>query len=199
MIQIKGQYSLDDFKKAQQLHARQAAASAGERIAIVLLAVFFYISLAILVALGRLHWAYLVVPLVLLAVFLLFQYIYRPFMLARTFNRNKDLSEPFEMELSDEGVSTSNLRGNALIPWESFVKWAEGPEMILLYRTYIMFQMVPKRLFATESDLQYLREQLTRNHIPEAGKPAKPAPLSRYLVYIILFLAIIAMLYINIK
>ena len=199
MVQIKGQYSLDDFKKAQQLHAQQEAASAGTRIFLVLVAVLFYISLIILVILGRLHWLYLLAPLALLAVFLLFQYLYKPFMLGLTFKKHKDLSAPFEMELSDQGLSVSNQKGNALIPWNNFVKWVEGKELILLYRSYIMFQMVPKRLFATESDLQYLREQLARNNVTDAGKTTKRLPLNRLLVYIILFIAIVAMLYLNIR
>ena len=199
MIQIKGQFTLDDFKKAQQLHAQQGTASAGPRIFLVLISVLFFISLIILVTLGRLDWLYLLAPLALLGIFLLFQYLYRPYMLARTFKGTKDLSAPFEMDLSDQGLSITNQNGNALIPWTNYVKWIEGKELILLYRTYIMFQMVPKRLFTTESDLHYLREQLARNNVPDAGRADKRVPISRYLVYIILFIAILAMLYWNIR
>jgi flagellar biosynthesis/type III secretory pathway M-ring protein FliF/YscJ len=151
------------------------------------------------VALGRLLWPYLLAPLALLLVFLLFQYVYKPFMLGRTFKKHKDLSAPFEMELSDEGLSVSNPQGRALIPWNNFVKWAEGREMILLYRSYITFQMLPRRLFASQSDLQYLREQLARNHVPQAGQAAKRISLNRLLVYIFLFIAILAMLVVNIR
>ena len=199
MIQIKGQYTLDDLKKAQQLHARQTAASYGTRVFLVLLAVLFYISLIVLVLLGRLDWLYLLAPLALLLVFLLFQYVYKPFMLGRTFKKNKDLSAPFEMELSEDGLSVSNPKGHALIPWNNFLKWAEGGEMILLYRSYIMFQMLPKRLFARESDLQYLREQLARSNVPQAGQANKRISLNRLLVYIFLFIAILAMIYVNIR
>jgi Ca2+/Na+ antiporter len=199
MIQIKGQYTLDDLKKAQQLHARQTAASYGTRIFLVLLAVLFYISLIFLVLLGRLHWLYLLAPLALLLVFLLFQYVYKPFMLGRMFKKNKDLSAPFEMQLSDEGLSVSNPKGRALIPWNNFQKWAEDKDMVLLYRSYIMFQMLPKRLFATESDLQYLRDQLTRNGVPQTGKADKRISLKRLLVYIFLFIAIMVMIYVNIR
>jgi hypothetical protein len=103
------------------------------------------------------------------------------------------------MELSGEGLSVSNSKGSALIPWNNFLKWAEGKEMVLLYRSYIMFQMLPKRLFASESDLQYLREQLTRNNVPEAGQANKRISVNRLVVYIFLFIAIIAMLYVNIR
>ena len=199
MVQIKGQYTLDDFQKAQQLHARQGAASYGTRVFLVLIAGLFYLSLVILVLVGRLLWPYLLAPLALLLVFLLFQYVYRPYMFGRTFKKHKDLSAPFEMQLSGEGLSVSNPKGSAQIPWTNFIKWAEGREMILLYRSYIMFQMLPKRLFASASDLQYLREQLINNHVPDAAKAAQRISRNRMLVYIFLFIAILAMLYVNIR
>jgi YcxB-like protein len=199
MIQIKGQYSLDDFKQAQQLHARQAAASYGTRVFLVAIALLFYGSLIVLVLLGRLLWPYLLAPLALLLVFLLYQYVYKPFMLGQTFKKHKDLSAPFEMELSEEGLRVSNPNGSAMIPWNNFLKWTEGKDMVLLYRSYIMFQMVPKRLFPRESDLQFLREQLTRNNVPETGKTAKRISTNRLLVYIFLFIAVLAMIYVNIR
>ena len=199
MPPIKGQYTPDDFRKAQRLHARQGAASADTRIFLVVLVVFFYISLIVLVLLGRLDGLYLLAPLALLLVFLLFQYMYKPFMWGRTFRKNKALSAPFELELSGEGLAVSNPAGRALTPWNNFVKWAEDREMILLYRSYLAFQMLPKRLFATEGDLQFLREQLTRNSVPQAGKANKKISLNRLLVYIFLFIAILAMIYVNIR
>ena len=197
MIQIKGQYTLDDFKKAQQLHARQGAAAADSPILLVIVIALFYLSLLLLVLLGRLQWTYLLAPLAILLVFLLFQYLYRPYLLRRVFNRQKDLSTPFEWELSESGLSVGNPDGNALIPWVDFKKWAEGKEMILLYHSNNVFRMIPKRLLSAESDLQYLREQLTQNKIPDAGEANKSVPLTRYLIYIILLVAIAAMLYLN--
>ena len=55
MIEIKGQYSLDDFKQARQLHARQRAASYDTRLFLVALAALFYGGLIVLVLLGRLQ------------------------------------------------------------------------------------------------------------------------------------------------
>jgi hypothetical protein len=199
MVQIKGQFTLDDFKKAHQLHAQQGAASAGPRIFPILITVFFFISLVILAILGRVAWSYLLVALALLAFFLLFQFVYRPYMLSRTFKNHPDLSAPFEMELSDQGLSITNMKGSALIPWTGYVKWLEGKEVILLYRSYILFQMLPRRLFNTESDLQYLREQLAQNNVPDARKAVKRVPFTQTLVYIALFIAILVLLYINIK
>jgi hypothetical protein len=196
MVQIKGQYTLADFQKAQQLHARQGAASANTRSFFILASVLFYASMIILVLLGHMHWLYLLAPLALLAVLLLFQYLYRPFALERTFRNHPALSEPFEWELSDQGMSISNPRGNALVAWGTFVKWVEGKDTLLLYRSHNTFQMVPKRLFGSQDDLQYLRNQLARNEVPESRKTNKRVPL---IWYIILFAVIITLLYLNLK
>jgi hypothetical protein len=197
MIQIKGQYTFDDFKKAGQLNSRQEAVPYGTRIFLILIAVLFYISLIVLELLGRVGWPFLLVPLALLLVFLLFRYVYKPFMLRRTFNSQKDLSTPFEMELSDEGLSVSSPQGRTLIPWNNFLKCAEGREMVLLYNSNRVFRMLPKRLFASASDLQFLRAQLTRNSVPQVGKAAKRISTNRLLVYIFLFIALLAMLFVN--
>ena len=72
-------------------------------------------------------------------------------------------------------------------------------KMILFYRSYSLFQMLPKRRFASASDLQYLGEQLARNLVPQAGKEDKLISVNRLLVYIFLFIAILAMLYVNLR
>jgi hypothetical protein len=199
MVQIKGQYTFNDFKQARQLHARQGAASYGTRIFLGLIAMLFYIYLIVLELMGQGGRPFLLVPLALLLVFLLFQYSYKPFLLRRTFNMQKDLSAPFEMELSEEGLSVSGPQAIALIPWNNFLKWAEGKEMILLYSSYSAFQMLPKRLFASPSDLQFLHAQLARNSVPQTGKAGKGKSINRLLVYIFLFIALLAMLFVNIR
>lgn len=197
MPQIKGQYTLDDFKKAQRLHGRQSAA--GGRVFLIFLVLFFYLALLVLVLLRKLQWAYLLAPLALLLVFFLFQYLYRPYQLKQVFNRQKDLSAPFALELSEQGLSVSTPNGNALIAWTDFKKWVESKELILLYRSQNKFQMLPKRLFNTQGEIQYLREQLGNNQVPDASQPNSKISMNRLWVYIILFVAILAMLYLNLQ
>ena len=196
-MKLQGQFTLDDFRKAQALHGRQNAA--GSRIFLVVVVALFYFSLLLLVLLGRLLWPYLVAPLAVLLVFLLFQYVYRPYLLKRVFTRNKDLSAPFELELSGQGLSVSNPQGNALIAWTDFKKWAEGKELILLYRSQNTFQMVPKRLFDGEGRLQYLREQMIVNHVPDAGKGNKRSFIAQNWLYIAIIITIMVMLFLNIR
>jgi hypothetical protein len=199
MVQINGQFTLDDFKKAHQLHTRQRAGAAGPRIFLVLIVGFFIIALAVLAILGRMPWIFLFAALGLLVFFLGFQYLYRPYLLGRTFKNHPDLSAPFEMGLSDDGLSITNPKGSALIPWTGYVKWLEGQDVILLYRSHIMFQMVPKRMFNNENDLQSLRDQLVRNNVPDAGRADKRVPYKQYILYTALFVAILVLLYLNLK
>ena len=198
MIHLEGQYSLDDFKHAQQLHAKRGAGAAATRLFLGLITAFFFVSMLVLVLLGRLDWAYLLAPLALFLVFLLYQYLYRPLALARTFRKNSDLAAPFEMDLSQEGLSIRNPRGEAQLEWGKYIKWVEDRNMLLLYRSYMVFQMLPKRLFAKPVDLQFFRDQLERNRVPDAGKLNKKLPRNRLVLYAILVVAIIVMLVLNI-
>jgi hypothetical protein len=44
-----------------------------------------------------------------------------------------------------------------------------------------------------------LREQLGQNKVPDAAKAPKRSPLTRYMIYIILLVAIAAMLFLNLR
>jgi Flp pilus assembly protein TadB len=198
MIQIKGQYTLDDFRKAQHLHARQIAGAANSRLILILITLLFFVSMVVLVLLGRLEWVYLLAPLVLLVLFLLFQYVYRPFMLARLFRKNSDLSDPFEMEFTNAGLAVRNSQGQAQVDWGEYVKWVEDRDLILLYRTHVMFQMLPKRLFASLDDVQFLRDCLNQSKVPEGGKGSAGLSRNRAILYAVVVVAIIVMLILNI-
>jgi hypothetical protein len=99
------------------------------------------------------------------------------------------------MEISDQGFSISNSYGQSLIPWKDFVKWKEGQELFLLYRSDVMFTMIPKRLISTENDLQTLREQLARNNVPDARKADKRLRITSFVIYFLLVIAIAAIVY----
>jgi hypothetical protein len=148
---------------------------------------------------GKLEWTYMLVPFGLVAGFLYFQFLYRPRRLARVFKQQKDLSAPFEMEISEQGFHIISQYGNELIPWSDLAKWSEGKDQVLLYRSDVIFHMIPKHLLAGEGDLQFLLGQLTRNNVPDARKDQKRKLLIRYSIYIVLFIAIVIMVYMNLR
>jgi hypothetical protein len=201
MIKIQAQYTLDDFKKAQDLHLRAKRGTlTGFPALLVLMAVMMFVLTGLsLVTVGSVDWIALLFPFLVLVVGGIQMLVSRPRQLARIFQQQKDLSSPFEIELSDETYTGTNLYGTYRIPWQDFVKWKEDRQMILLYRSDLMINFIPKRLLAGEDQVQYIHDRLAKGDVADALKTPKRNWALRILIYVLLFVAICAMVYFNLR
>jgi hypothetical protein len=164
MIQINGQYELADFKKAQALHARRGRlATWGVYYVIGLMALITGVG-GVLAIMGRFPWPYVLISVLVLGAFVIVRFVVVPRQLTRVFTQQKDLSAPFEMTLTDQEFSMRNEFGESHLPWDSFVKWKEDKEMLLLYRSDVMFQMLPKRLLHSDGELGYVLSRLRQTN-----------------------------------
>ena len=164
MIQINGQYELADFKKAQALHARRGRlATWGVYYVIGLMALITGVG-GVLAIMGRFPWSYVLISALVLGAFVIVRFVVVPRQLTRVFTQQKDLSAPFEMTLTDQEFSMRNEFGASHLPWDSFVKWKEDKEMLLLYRSDVMFQMLPKRLLHSDGELGYVLSRLRQTN-----------------------------------
>jgi len=164
MIQINGQYELADFKKAQALHARRGRlATWGVYYVIGLMALITGVG-GVLAIMGRFPWSYVLISALVLGAFVIVRFVVVPRQLTRVFTQQKDLSAPFEMTLTDQEFSMRNEFGESHLPWDSFVKWKEDKEMLLLYRSDVMFQMLPKRLLHSDGELGYVLSRLRQTN-----------------------------------
>jgi hypothetical protein len=194
MVKITGQYQLTDYLAAQHLHARQNLRLGAIMVILVLI---FLVELA-LSALQVLPWSLTVAAAFLVAIMALYLYVMRPAQLKRLFGQQKELSRPFEMELTDEGYGFSNSYGSARIPWKDYVKWREGKDIFLLYSADNMFTMIPKRLLQTDADAQFVRDQLARNGVPTRTR-TRSMDAFRIIIWLVLFLAIAAIVFFIIR
>ncbi len=188
MIQLKGQYELSDFKAAQGLHARL-----GQRWAVLIVAL-------VLVAFGALilipqgepaSWWALVPVITFVAVWALVEYAVLPRRIAHVFTQQKDLSQPFEMELSDEGFQIKNDYGSSRVPWKDFIKWKENKELFLLYRSDYSFNMLPKRFFQNETEIEYVREKLQAHAVPAASQVRNLGSMGLAVILLIVVVAVV--------
>jgi hypothetical protein len=152
-----------------------------------------FIGEIVLAATGRQTWNYLLFPAFILFFLALYRFYLRPYQIARSFDQNKELSSPFEMELTEEGYSISNSYGSGRIPWKDFAKWKEDKQIILLYRTDNMFNMVPKRLLHDGTDVQYILDQLRLNNVKVAGSARNPVRTVLLVILAVLFLAVMVL------
>jgi hypothetical protein len=174
MIQLQGQYELSDFKKAQSLHARGGKLSTWVGYAVIGMIAVITLTGIVLALLGRFPWEFVTLPILLLAVWAFFQFVLIPYQLGRVFKQQKDLSAPFEIELTDEEFHFWNEFGSSRIPWGDFVKWKENAELLLLYRSDAAFHLLPKRLFPSGQAADYVMSHLRAHNVPNTAKVRNP-------------------------
>ena len=200
MVTLKGKFEPADVIAAQDLHARSSQMITWVGYYMLGLVGLTFIAGIVLAAMQLLPWSFSLYPAVILGAVGVYRYYLRPAQITRSFNQNKDLSSPFEMELNDDGYNISNSYGSGHIPWKDFVRWKADSKMILLYRTNTMFNMVPKRLLHGETEAQYILDTLRQNDVPMAGKSQSLIENILWrLVAVLLLLAVIALVYMNIR
>jgi hypothetical protein len=170
MVQLKGQYQLSDFTAAQKLHADRGRLSS----CLGYYAIGMLVMMALLGLLtgpaGSLSWPLLIGATVALGLWALSRFVLLPRRIARVFTQQKELSAPFEAAIDEAGFHFQNSYGNGRIPWEDFTKWKESKEILLLYRSDIMFHMLPKRLFQNQGEIDTVLERLREKGVPDARK-----------------------------
>src|SRR5262245_36237397 len=125
-----------DYVAAQVLHLRPG----------------FFILSGILLAVALALWAVLGVgfaPLVAAAAFIVvWSAVMIPWRARRTFREYKAASEPFSMDVRDDGLFFERPRSSGLVPWSHLIKWRASSSLVLLYPARNLFYLVPKHCFA---------------------------------------------------
>ncbi len=190
-MKINGQLTWQDYLHAQSLHTRLAWwQQAIWYIAIIIVAAGF-LSLMIpdvmANGVGAL-WPHLWPPLVLVGGVLVVYRVFIPRGMRQLFEKKKELSDPFEYEITPAGLVTSNQYGRTDHPWAQFKKWRENQHVFLLYASDAEFIIIPKRL-CTAEQAEALRADLQENGIPRAGLVS---PRSVVITAVMVFLLLVA-------
>jgi YcxB-like protein len=191
MVHLKGQYDVSDFVKAQRLHNNLAPwldwlsylALAGA--ALALLAVMVALALGHTDSLQALPGALLVGG----AAFI--HAVWLPRRYARDFRRRPDLAAPFEIEISEAGLTFRNEAGTNIMRWSFFTRWKESADLLLLYRVDTATHILPKRLFHSPGEIDYVRQKLRENRVPMAGDSRRAVQLVIFFLLLAVALAII--------
>jgi len=163
MIEISGRYELADFRKAQALHARRGKVATWSAYYVMGVMALIAVVGGVLAIMGRFPWSYVLISALALAAVVIVRFVVVPRQLKRIFAQQKDLSSPFEMTLTDQEFTMRNEFGESHLPWDSFVKWREDKEMLLLYRSDVVFHMLPKRLLRSDDELGYVLGRLRQS------------------------------------
>jgi len=200
MVTLNGKFELADLKAAQNLHAMPGRRTWVGIIILMGLFVLLMLGAIVLAFTGSMSWWLVAYPIFIVGFVALYWFVLRPAQITRVYKQHKELSSSFEMELTDEGYGIKNSYGTGKIPWKDFAKWKADKNIILLYRTDNMFNMVPKRLLQDDSQTQYILDQLEKNNVKEASKVKNPLKnVARTLIWVLLVIVIIVIVYMNIR
>lgn len=194
-MKIKGQFQWTDYLNAQLLHMQPNGFIRVVRLVAYSFMVLTFIIVLFMSLLGQLDFdiAYILPVLLLVVIFPLYRYVLLPNRVKKLFAQQKELNLPIELEFTDSGLGTSNELGNSTRPWTHFIKWKENKELILLYHSDILFSMIPVRFFTDLQQVEILKSFLEKNKVPKA----KSRFMAGCVIYIILFLIVIVIAYIN--
>ena len=78
----------------------------------------------------------------------------------RLFSQQKNLQRPIGFTWDRQGLGWISENGSGRIPWDDFIKWRQNERVVLLYHSDLLFQMLPKRAFTEEGQLQSIMENL---------------------------------------
>jgi len=195
-MKVKGQLQWTDYRGAQLLHAQPI-----RWVRIVMMAFLVFWGGAFLFGLyfsatGGLPFALMVPAIVLVALFVFYRFVLMPRQIQQAFSQQEELAAPFEMEITDAGLTLTNEFGQTIRPWEKFIKWRENRDLFLLYHADVLYTILPKRLFSNPEEIDTIRTNLQKNNIPVAENRSQ---VGCAVVIILFFLAVLSILIFNLR
>ena len=78
----------------------------------------------------------------------------------RLFTQHKALHKPIEFEWDQEALSVRTESANGRTPWADYARRREDRQVILLYLSDALFQVIPRRCFSDAAQEQSFRERI---------------------------------------
>jgi hypothetical protein len=104
---------------------------------------------------------------------LIVRYVLLPWRSRRIYRQQKNLHQEFEYSWDESALTVTGKSGYNTTPWHDFLKWRESANMFLVYRSDIMFNMLPKRFFSDASLIDDFRSALETGISPIEGRRRK--------------------------
>jgi hypothetical protein len=167
-MKTKAQLEWTDYMKAQLLHMQPTGAARIVGYGLLAFAGFAFLVVLFLFISQQFPLELFLLILFIIALALFYRYGLLPWRVRRIFRQQRELSMPYEVEVTEAGLNVSNELGNALRPWQDFTKWKENQELLLLYHSDMMFTILPRRFFEEMGEMEAIKKHLVDHHIPEA-------------------------------
>ena len=89
--------------------------------------------------------------------------VYLPWKSRQVFRQQQMLHRPFEVSWDAATFTCRNANGETRTPWSDFIRWKEDDGFFLLYHSDVLFQTLPKRVFADAEAVAAFRRLLEQH------------------------------------
>lgn len=167
-MKLKGQLQWSDYLNSSLLHMQPTG--------FVRFIVYFTIAIGILILVLAFYLAATaqvsiisLIPVLTFVIFIpIYRYVFLPNRVKKIFSQQKELSLPYDIEISDTGMIVSNEFGTVNRPWDNFHKWKENNDLLILYHSDVLYTILPKRIFSDAAQIENVKEYLISNQVPVA-------------------------------
>jgi len=161
-MELRGRVAVEDLMAAQWVHVRPRRSLAV--LGILLLALAIFVMATSFVG----HRQSLTDPTAwilpgILAYLAFTAFVWVPRKVRRSYSQRKDLQHEITLNVTHTGVEARTDQGYSVKPWSDYLRWKEGKSVFLLYLSDHLFQIVPKRFFATREDIDAFRSVISQS------------------------------------
>jgi hypothetical protein len=86
---------------------------------------------------------------------------FQRYFIALSWKNHPSLRETMNLEFTQEWMNLKGESFESKLRWKIFVKFLETKNLFLLYHSKIVFNMIPKRAFNSDEEIQQFREMLS--------------------------------------
>ncbi len=94
---------------------------------------------------------------------LVLRYVSVPRSVRRIYHEDAELSRPFTYAWDDEALRGRTTTSRWDRPWSDYLRWRQDDRLVLLYRSSVIFEPVPKSWFRSEAELEEFQDTLRRH------------------------------------
>jgi hypothetical protein len=162
-MKANGQITWQDFLQAYLLHYRPGILG---RVILTILIVLlggcgaYGLTFAIPESGVRNIFTWCLPFLGILVAFGVFRFMVLPLMIRNMFTKQKHFSAPFTYEIDETTLNIVSPFHKVSLPLGRIEKWKEDKRLILLYTDRDRYQILPKRIFANQSEIDTLKSWL---------------------------------------
>lgn len=82
------------------------------------------------------------------------------YFIARAWKNNPSLDHPITVEVEKEIIKMKTITFESSIQWQLYIKAVETKNLFMLYQAKALFNIIPKRAFSSDEQIEEFRELL---------------------------------------